>query len=79
MNWPPFWRSGVLECIHEALVDITPQDAPQVTPQVNRLLRVLTGPLSRDALQQALELRDRKSFRQTYLAPALAAGLVEMT
>jgi len=30
-------------------------------------------------LQEALKLRDRKNFRDTYLAPALADGLIEMT
>lgn len=59
---------------------LPPQDAPQDTPQVVRLLRALgDNSLSREALQQALGLSDRKSFRQAYLAPALSAGLVEMT
>jgi len=57
----------------------TPQVAPQVTPQVERLLQTLVGDLSRDQLQKALGLHDRKSFRELYLAPALAAGLIEMT
>ena len=35
--------------------------------------------MSRDELQNALGLQDRKSFRQRYLNPALAEGLVEMT
>ncbi len=35
--------------------------------------------MSRDALQAALGLRDRKSFRERYLRPALAGGLIEMT
>jgi hypothetical protein len=35
--------------------------------------------MSRDALQAALGLRDRKSFRERYLQPAIAAGLIEMT
>lgn len=35
--------------------------------------------MSRDALQAALGLRDRKSFRARYLTPALAGGLIEMT
>lgn len=34
--------------------------------------------MSREALQAALVLQDRKSFRLRYLQPALAAGLVEM-
>ena len=31
------------------------------------------------ALQTALDLQDRKSFRERYLKPALAEGLIEMT
>ena len=35
--------------------------------------------MSREALQSILGLRDRKSFRELYLRPALADGLIEMT
>jgi len=35
--------------------------------------------MSREALQNALKLQDRKSFRERYLEPALRGGLVEMT
>ena len=34
--------------------------------------------MSRGMLQDALELQDRKSFRERYLKPALADGLIEM-
>lgn len=33
--------------------------------------------MSRDDLQSALGLRDRKSFSERYLKPALNAGLIE--
>lgn len=56
-----------------------PQVAPQVTPQVARLLEVLTGEMAREEIQCALGLQDRKSFRERYLVPALAVGLIEMT
>jgi len=49
------------------------------TPQVKELLLVLKGELSRDDLQSALGLQDRKSFSERYLKPALNAGLIEMT
>jgi hypothetical protein len=55
-----------------------PQVTPHVTPQVERLLEVLVGDMSRGDLQTALGLQDRKSFRQRYLKPALAEGLIEM-
>lgn len=62
-----------------AILASTPQDSPHVTPQVMRLLRVINEPMSRDQLQAALGLRDRKSFRERYLRPALKAGLIAMT
>jgi len=53
--------------------------APHVTPQVGELLAVIRGEMGREALQAARELSDRKSFRERYLKPALADGLIEMT
>jgi Fic family protein len=52
---------------------------PQVTPQVKELLIALKTEMSRDDLQAALGLQDRKSFSERYLKPALNAGLIEMT
>jgi len=60
-------------------VTTTPQVAPQVTPQVGELVLALQGEMSREALQTTLSLQDRKSFRERYLRPALADGLIEMT
>ncbi len=62
---------------------VSPQDAarvgPAIIPQIGALLRVLRGEASREELQLALGLRDRKSFRARYLLPALALGLIERT
>lgn len=69
----------MLRMILEAMPTAAPQVAPQVTPQVERLLAVIDGEMTREALQDALELQDRKSFRERYLKPALDEGLVEMT
>ena len=41
--------------------------------------RAPTRICSRAELQAALQLRDRRSFIDTYLKPALEAGLIEMT
>ena len=68
-----FMLDTILETIH------TPQDIPQVTPQVKRLLSVLEGEMSRQEIQHALGLKDRKSLRQRYLLPALQDGYIEMT
>ncbi|WP_428356024.1 Fic family protein [Methyloprofundus sp.] len=40
---------------------------------------MVKGEMSREQLQQALKLKDRKSFRERYLTPALSGGLIEMT
>ena len=69
----------MLSMIRDAVLDTT----PQVTPQVAKLLQTLTeagqAGLSRTALQEASGLRDRKSFMERWLVPALEAGFVEMT
>lgn len=69
----------MLRMILDAVAASTPQVAPQVTPQVGELLLAMTGEMSREALQAALGLQDRKSFRERYLKPALDDGLIEMT
>ena len=67
----------MLRMILEALLANAPQVALQVTPQVEHLLAVLQSEMSREELQALLGLQDRKSFRERYLQPALAQGLIE--
>lgn len=69
----------MLRMILEAVTTSAPQENPQVSPQVRKLLAVIQGEMSREALQSALGLLDRKSFRERYLKPALIDGLIEMT
>ncbi len=69
----------MLKMILETFLISAPQVAPQVTPQVGQLLLVVEGEMSRETLQNLLQLQDRKSFRERYLRPALADGLIEMT
>ena len=57
----------------------SPQDTPQVTERVERLIGAVQRETSRAQLQATLKLRDRRSFIDTYLKPALEAGLIEMT
>jgi ATP-dependent DNA helicase RecG len=76
---PEFSTTGEESDTAEGKPQATPHVAPQVTPQVERLLRVVKGEVDRDALQQAVGLKARKNFRQLYLAPAIDAGLIEMT
>ena len=62
---------------------VTGQVAGQVTGQVaeeiNRLLSVLDGEMSRREIQDRLVLKGRANFEARYLKPALDAGLVEPT
>ena len=69
----------MLRMILEAVTTSAPQVSPQISPQVRKLLAVIQGEMSREALQSALGLLDRKSFRERYLKPALIDGLIEMT
>ena len=52
---------------------------PKLPPQVKRLIYALKGEMTRDEIQSVLELRDRKSFRQSYIKPALEGLFIEMT
>lgn len=76
---PEFSTTGEESAPPEVKPQVTPHVAPHVTSQVERLLRVVKGEVDRDALQQAIGLKARKNFRQLYLAPAIDAGLIEMT
>ena len=69
----------VSQAAEETTPQVTPQDTPQVTPQVESLLAAVGRESSLGQLMQALALDDRKNFRQTYLNPALKAGLIAMT
>ena len=69
----------MLRMILDTVTTSAHQVSPQVTPQVGELLAVIQGEMGRETLQSALGLSDRKSFRERYLKPALADGLIEMT
>ena len=43
------------------------------------MLAVMQGEMSRVEIMSALDLRDKKHFRQHYQQAALALGLIEMT
>ena len=63
-----------------AIREITPQVEQQVSPQVKKLIEVLKDKeLTRQELQDKLNLKDRKSFVERYLKPALEQNLIEMT
>ena len=52
---------------------------PEVTGEVERLLRAMAGEMSRQQLQEALALRHEDHFRNAYLKPALTLGVIEVT
>lgn len=62
----------------EATPEVTPEVTQEVTPEV-RVLRALSGEMTRQELQAALGLKDDEHFRRAYLQPALEASLIEMT
>ncbi len=41
--------------------------------------KALNQEMTRDEIQSVLQLRDRKSFRQSYIKPALEGLFIEMT
>ena len=53
--------------------------APEVTTEVKRLLQHLTGEMDRQALQDAMGLRNAEHFRKSYINPALELEVIEMT
>ena len=57
----------------------TQQVTPEVTPEVTRMLRVITGEMTRGEIMSALELKDEKHFRERYQQIGIAQGLIEMT
>ena len=59
--------------------EVTPEVTPEVTGEVRKLLAVMKGKMKRAEIQQALELKDEKHFREAYLQPALKAKVIEMT
>ena len=58
---------------------VTQQDTQQDTQQVHSLLVHLETDRSRDELMGLLGLKDRNSFSQVYLNPALNAKVIERT
>ena len=59
--------------------EVTTEVAPEVTTEVLKLLQVMSEPMNRQSLQEALELKAERNFRLLYLRPAIEAELVEMT
>ena len=69
----------LLDAILTACQQLTGEVTGDVTGEVGRLLKALTAPMNRAELQAKLQLKSQANFRDRYLQPALAAGLIEMT
>lgn len=74
---PPVWysegNSGV------TLTFLTPEVAPEATPEVEKLIMLVNGDIKRIELQHQLKLADAEHFRKHYLSPALEQGVLAMT
>ncbi|MCF6776826.1 hypothetical protein L3V83_09625 [Thiotrichales bacterium 19X7-9] len=69
-----------IEFILTMLLDAINSVTPQATPQIKNLILVISEKdLTRDEAQQLLTLKDRKSFKEFYIKPALDQKLIEMT
>jgi predicted HTH transcriptional regulator len=64
-NYPP--------STHQATTNYPPS-----TVEVRNLLKVLVGEKSRLELQKALNLKDRRNFRENYIDPALKDGFIKL-
>ncbi|WP_044413203.1 AlbA family DNA-binding domain-containing protein [Thiomicrospira microaerophila] len=66
-------------CLIKATDQATPQATGQVEERFETLLEYCLEPRTTAEMMQFLALKDRKSFREAWLAPLLQAGLVSMT
>jgi len=73
----PIHANAKVQLAGEATPEV-PRKYPGSTTEV-RLLKILSGEMTRQQLQVALKLKNDEHFRKSYLLPALKAGLIEMT
>jgi predicted HTH transcriptional regulator len=55
------------------------QVTQQITQQIKNLILIIQDEMTRDELQEKLQLKDRENFRKLYILEALEQGLIEMT
>ncbi len=58
--------------------DEVPQEFRSSSVEVQDLIYILNNEMSRKEIQLALELKHEGNFRENYLEPAIAAGLIQM-
>jgi ATP-dependent DNA helicase RecG len=69
----PFWKSD------EKLGVTVTFATGEATGEVRRLIGAIVSEMTRQEVQNALELKHEDHFRKAYLLPALEANLIEMT
>ena len=65
--------------IYEEDSTATAGAAPEVTPEVRKMLSIMTGEMTRREIQEKLGLRDEKHFRENYQQVGVKLSLIEMT
>lgn len=60
------------------VTSVTPQVAPQVTPQ-DRIVEFCSIPRSKDEITQFLGLKDKKSVSERYIKPLIVENRLAMT
>ena len=74
------WEGAGEQVTEQVAPQVTGQVTVQVTGQVEALLVTMgEASWSRKAMMEKLSLKGRDNFEKLYLAPALAAGLIERT
>ena len=66
----------------EARSQNTPQVPPLYPPSLKEIVQILhksKKEMSRNDLQQVLQMKNKKHFVKEYLQPSLESGLIEMT
>lgn len=76
---PEFSIGGKPQVVDQA--PVTPPVTPPVSEYIVRLLLLLDqkGPQGNADIRETFQLKDRRRMRETYITPALADGLIEMT
>jgi len=65
---------------HEAHVEgQSESNLDQVAAEVMKMLKAISGEMTRSEIRSALGLKGRANFEKRHLKPALSQGLVEMT
>jgi len=72
-------EEDIFKCIIPLSPEAAVQATPEVTPEVRRMLAVITGEMTRGEIQERLGLKDEKHFRENYQQVGVKLGLIEMT